>query len=80
MINSGCQNTLTKKPRQPDSERSAMNERKKEMLNLRKKYWTLQMIGRKYGVSRQRVAQIIGRTGKISEMIEKKQGGVTTTA
>ena len=63
-----------------DSERSAMNERKKEMLNLRKKYWTLQMIGRKYGVSRQRVAQIIGRTGKISEMIEKKQGGVTTTA
>jgi len=51
-----------------------MKERKREMLNLRKKYWTLKMIGNKYGITRQRVAQIIGRTGKISEMIERKAG------
>ena len=57
-----------------NNERSAMKERKKEMLNLRKKYWTLKMIGNKYGITRQRVAQIIGRTGKISEMIERKAG------
>ena len=50
-----------------------MKERKKEMLKLREKRWTLRMIGQRYGVTRQRVAQIIGKTGTISEMIEKKE-------
>lgn len=50
-----------------------MDDRKKEMMKLRRKYWTLAMIGRKYGISRQRVAQIIGRTGIVSKIIEKKE-------
>lgn len=49
-------------------------DKKKEMLKLREKLWTLEMIGRKYGVTRQRVGQIIGRTGTISKMIEKREG------
>jgi len=49
-------------------------ERKKEMDELRKRYWTLRMIGKRYGISKQRVAQIIGPTGNVSEIIEKKEG------
>ena len=50
-----------------------MDKRKDEMLLLRyKKFWTLEMIARKFGLTRQRVCQIIGRTGTVGKMIEKQ--------
>ena len=40
-------------------------QRNLDMIDLRfKKFWTLQKIGDKYGISRQRVAQILGNTGR----------------
>ena len=64
----GCNNKCTH-----PKERKYMSKRN-EMLKLRKKLWTLDMIGKKYGISKQRVHQIIGRTGSIIKMIEKRQG------
>ncbi len=40
-------------------------ERKKRMQNLRAKGHTLGYIALQFGISRQRVCQIIGRTGRI---------------
>lgn len=52
-----------------------MKERKKEMLRLRhKKHWSLEMIGKRFGLSKQRIGQIIGPTGSISEIIERQEG------
>lgn len=55
-------------------------KRKAEMIRLRRRGWTLQLIGKRYGVSRQRVYQIIGSTGTISQQIERKEAGRLQTA
>lgn len=48
--------------------------RQKEMLQLRVDGgWTLQMIGDKWGISRQRVQQIIGSTGDIATRKKKRR-------
>lgn len=42
-----------------------MHAQYKDMIALRKENWSLQAIGEKYGVSRERVRQIIGNTGQV---------------
>ena len=42
-------------------------QRKRNMLYFRNRGWTLVRIGKKYGISRERVRQIIGNTGRIAK-------------
>jgi DNA-directed RNA polymerase sigma subunit (sigma70/sigma32) len=63
---SQLQNTIKQiRAEQRRKAREAENVRKREMLQLRDRGWTLQKIATKYGVSRQRVHQIIGATGRV---------------
>jgi DNA-directed RNA polymerase sigma subunit (sigma70/sigma32) len=41
---------------------------KREALRLRSKGWTLVMIGRKYGITRQRVHQMIGKVKRFEQV------------
>jgi predicted DNA-binding protein YlxM (UPF0122 family) len=52
--------------------KSPLQKRKIEALRLRKKGWTLDMIGRKYGVSRQAVHQWIGRTKRFMVAFDER--------
>ena len=48
-------------------------KRMAEMKRLRfQKYWTLEMIGKRYGITRQRVGQIIGKSGFVSRIMEAR--------
>ena len=46
-----------------------------EMMRLRRDGWTLQEIADEYGVTRQRIAQVIGPTGDISDFYKKPRHG-----
>ncbi len=52
-------------------ENELREQRKKEMMELRRGGTSLQMIGKMYDVSRQRVAQVIGNTGYRSKVTEE---------
>jgi DNA-directed RNA polymerase sigma subunit (sigma70/sigma32) len=49
-------------------------KRRAEMLKLRRRGMTLKAIGKMYGISKQRVHQLLGSTGKVWQLI----GGANT--
>ena len=48
---------------------------------VRAKYWTLEEAGQKFGVSRQRVSQIVGKIGRggCAKRKEMRRARITTT-
>ena len=56
-----------------NAEQKMLNERNIEIKRLRNnEYWTLQRIGDKFGISRERVRQIVGNTGELAHNMRIK--------
>lgn len=62
------------------NEKKDSEKRKMQMLRLRQRGLTLRAIGQRYGVTRQRVQQILGPTGSASQIIERREAALLKSA